>query len=83
MCGFDEPGKDSQGFQYANPTYLTTARPGGISFEISPLKNSHDLLQNVNDSSLWFMPTLLNDTKLFYLIITPIPSEKFSDTYSN
>ena len=68
MCGLDEPGKDSQGFQYANPTYLTTARPGGISFEISPLKNSHDLLQNVNDSSLWFMPTLSNDTNYWNTI---------------
>jgi len=28
---------------------LTTARPGGIFFEISPFKNSHDLLSNVND----------------------------------
>ncbi len=42
---------------------MTTARPGGISFEISPFKNSHDLLSNVNDYSLWFRPTLLNDTK--------------------
>jgi len=25
-------------------TYLTTARPGGVFFEISPFKNSHDLL---------------------------------------
>jgi len=47
---------------------LTTARPGGISFEISPLKNSHDLLQNVNDSSLWFMPTLSNDTNYWKTI---------------
>jgi len=44
MWGLDEPGKDSQGFQRGNPTYLTTARPRGIFFEISPFKNSHDLL---------------------------------------
>jgi hypothetical protein len=44
MWGLDEPGKDSQGFRGVNPTYLTTARLGGIFFEISPFKNSHDLL---------------------------------------
>ena len=44
MWGLDEPGGDSQGFGGVNPTYVTTARPGGILFEISPLKNSHDLL---------------------------------------
>jgi hypothetical protein len=52
MCGLDEPGEDSQGFGGVTPTYLTTARPGGILFEISPFKNSHDLLSNVNDYSL-------------------------------
>jgi hypothetical protein len=34
-------------------------------FEISPFKNSHDLLSNVNDYSLWFMRPLLNDTEFF------------------
>ena len=43
MWGLDEPGQDSQGLGDVNPTYLTTARPGGIFFEISPFKNSHDL----------------------------------------
>ena len=61
IWGLDEPEQDSQGFQGVNPTYLTTARLSGISFEISPFKNSHDLLWNVNDHSLCFMP-LLNDT---------------------
>jgi hypothetical protein len=28
-----------------------------------PFKNSHDHLWNVNDYSVWFMPTLLNDTQ--------------------
>jgi hypothetical protein len=68
MWGLDEPDGESQGFRGVNPTYLTTARPGGISFEISPLKNSHDLLQNVNDSSLWFMPTLSNDNNYWKTI---------------
>jgi len=62
MWGLDEPVKDSQGFHSVNPTYLATARPGGIFFEISPFKNRYDLLENVNDYSLWFMPTILNDT---------------------
>jgi hypothetical protein len=44
MWGLDEPGGNSQGFGGVNPTFVTTARPGGILFEISPLKNSHDLL---------------------------------------
>ena len=44
MWGLDEPGKDSQGFRGVNPTYSTTAGPGGIFFEISPFENSHDLL---------------------------------------
>jgi len=48
MWGLAEPDRDSQGFRGVNPTYLTTARPGRISFEISPFKNSHDLLSNVN-----------------------------------
>jgi len=65
MWGLGEPGKDSQGFRGVNPTYSTTARPGGIFFEISPFKNSRDLPWNVNDYSLWFMPTLLNNTKGF------------------
>ncbi len=68
MWDLDEPGKDSQGFRGVNPTYVTTARPGGIVFEISPFKNSHDLLQNVNDYSLWFMPTLLNDTEYLFIV---------------
>ncbi len=62
MWGLDEQGQDSQSFGSVNPTYLTTARPGGIFFEISPFKNSHHLLSNVNGYSLWFMSTLLNDT---------------------
>jgi len=61
MWGFNEPVKDPQGFRGVNPTYVTTARLGGIFCEISPFKNSHDLLSNVEDYSLWFMPTLLND----------------------
>jgi len=36
MWGLDEPDGDSQGFRGVNPTYLATARPGGILFEISP-----------------------------------------------
>jgi hypothetical protein len=44
MWGLDEPDGDSQGFPGVNPTYLATARPGGIFLEISPFKNSHDLL---------------------------------------
>ena len=44
MWGLDEPDGDSQGFGGVNPTYVTTARPGGIFFKISPFKNSHDLL---------------------------------------
>ena len=42
MWGLDEIGRDSQGFNSVNPTYLSTARPGGIFFEISPFKNRHD-----------------------------------------
>ncbi len=38
MWGLDEPGRDSQGFDSVNPTYVTTARPGGILFEISPAR---------------------------------------------
>ncbi len=30
MWGLDEPDGDSQGFRGVNPTYVTTARPGGI-----------------------------------------------------
>jgi len=63
MWGLEEPDRDSQGFRGVNPTYVTTARSGGIFFEISPFKNSHDLLQNVNDYALWFMQTLLDDTQ--------------------
>jgi hypothetical protein len=44
MWGLDELDRDSQGFRGVNPTYVTTARPGGIFFEILPFKNSHDLL---------------------------------------
>jgi len=44
VWGLDEIDGDSQGFDSVNPTYLATARPGGIFFEISPFKNSHDLL---------------------------------------
>ena len=44
MWGLDEPGYNSQGFRGVNPTYSTTARPGGIFSEISPFKNSHDLV---------------------------------------
>jgi len=44
MWGLDEPDGDSQGFRGVNPTYLATARSGAIFFEISPFKNSHDLL---------------------------------------
>ena len=65
MWGLDEPDGDSQGFHSVNPTYLTTAWRGGIFFEISPFKNSHDLLSNVNDYPLWFMRTLLNDAEWF------------------
>jgi hypothetical protein len=32
MWGLDKQGKDSQGFRGVNPTYLTTARPGGTFF---------------------------------------------------
>ncbi len=32
MWGLGEPDGDSQGFDSVNPTYLTTARPGGILF---------------------------------------------------
>jgi len=35
MWGLDEPGQDSQGLGDVNPTDLTTARLGGIFFEIS------------------------------------------------
>ncbi len=45
MWGLDEPEGDSQGFEGVNPTYVTTARPRGIFLEISPFKNSHDLLR--------------------------------------
>jgi len=38
MWGLDEPGHNSQGLGDVNPTYLTTARPGGILFEISPAR---------------------------------------------
>jgi len=30
MWGLDDPGDNSQGFRGVNPTYVTTARPGGI-----------------------------------------------------
>jgi hypothetical protein len=30
---------------------VTTARPGGILLEISPLENSHDLLWDTNDTN--------------------------------
>ncbi len=30
MWGLDELDANSQGFQGVNPTYVTTARPGGI-----------------------------------------------------
>jgi len=38
MWGLDEPGKDSRGFHGVNPTYLTTAKPSGMFFEISPAR---------------------------------------------
>jgi hypothetical protein len=44
MWSLDEPEGDFQGFRGVNPTYLATARPGGIFFKISPFKNSHDLI---------------------------------------
>jgi len=68
MWGLDEPDRDSRGFRGVNPTYLASAKPGGIFFEISPFKNRHDLLENVNAYSLWFMPTLLNDTEYLFIV---------------
>ena len=47
----DRPDRDSQGFNGVNPTSVTTARPGGILFEISPLENSHDLLWYMSDTT--------------------------------
>ena len=47
----DGPDGDSQGFHGVNPTSVTTARPSGILFKISPFENSHDLLWYMNDAS--------------------------------
>ena len=60
--GLDEPDGVSQGFHGVNPTSVTTPRPGGILFEISPFENSHDLLWYMNDYSIWLMEKLLSDT---------------------
>ena len=38
MWGLDEPDRHSWGFRGVNPTYLATARPSGIFFEISPAR---------------------------------------------
>ncbi len=35
MWGLDELDRDSQGFRGVNPTYLTTARSGGIFLDIA------------------------------------------------
>ena len=50
-CGLEGPGGDSQGFRGVTPTSVTTARPGGILFKISPFENSHDLLWYVDDTN--------------------------------
>ena len=57
--GSNESAGDSEGFQGVNPTSVTTARSGGILFEISPLENSHDLLWEINGAScLWINQSL-------------------------
>jgi hypothetical protein len=44
MWGLDEPGNNSQGFRGVNPTYFDHWKTRWNFFEISPFKNSHDLL---------------------------------------
>jgi hypothetical protein len=39
--GFNRAFADFKGLCGANPKYLTTAEQGGISFEISPFRNTH------------------------------------------
>jgi hypothetical protein len=38
--GLNNPEGNSKGFRGVNPSSVTTARPGGILFEISPLENT-------------------------------------------
>jgi hypothetical protein len=40
---FNESVGDSQGRSGANPEFPATAKPGGISFEISPFEKAHGL----------------------------------------
>jgi hypothetical protein len=42
--GFKELKADSQGLIIVNPKYWVAAMPGGISFEIWPFGDRHDLL---------------------------------------
>ena len=49
--GLNNPEGNSKGFCGVNPSSATTARPGGILFEISPLENSHDLLSYMEDTN--------------------------------
>jgi hypothetical protein len=47
--GFDKIMGDSQGVSGANPEFSATAKPGEISFEISPLKKAHALTLNLRE----------------------------------
>jgi hypothetical protein len=47
--GFKKSMGDSQGVCGANPEFSATAKPGGISFEISPFEKAHGLILNMRD----------------------------------
>ncbi len=54
IWGFEKSGANYQSFGGINPIYLSTAKSGGIFFEIPPFEDSHPLpdnrfeLENVN-----------------------------------
>ena len=56
--GFNTPFADSKGLCGANPKYLTTAEHGGISFDISPFRNTHYPI-NHQCLNFWTLPIFL------------------------
>jgi hypothetical protein len=54
---------------------IDSAFSGKPDFAVAIYENIHDLLSNVKDYSLWFMPTLLNDTNLFKIRVVCIPGK--------
>jgi hypothetical protein len=52
--GFGKIMGDPKGASGANPAYSATAKPSGISFEISPLEKAHGLILKVGGMAYGF-----------------------------